>query len=186
MALKQREKRTVLVGGGGFLLIAVVWFLFLREGSLWDQWVGVNERIEEQEISLQKMERLHRKYAVLRSKTDQILRGMGGVGGETVLNQGLIEKLAAEKAPAAELTKMNTRNRTVHDLYKVVELQVELAGVPLDQLVDFLYAVEYQNGGSQVIRELTVALNRKNDDLLDVEATIISAEPLKNQGAERK
>ncbi len=180
MALKEREKRTLFIGGMAFVLIFLGWLLIFRESSPWNRWLDFKETISARENVLDRMGRLQRRYVRLRAETERVQRRMAIGDGETELSRGLVEKLVKEKSPSASVKQMVPDRQVVHGVYQEVKIKVELTDLPLPELIALLYALEYE-GGPQVIQELTVNLNRKNNDLLDAEITVAAASPL-NKG----
>lgn len=178
MALKEREKRTLLVGGVSTLLIVLGWLLIFREESPWNRWLDFKTTIADRENVLDRMGRLQRQYFRLRSETERVQRRMATGEGETELSRGMVEKLVREKAPSASVKQMVPDRQVVHGVYQEIKVKVELTDLPLPELIALLYALEYE-GGPQVIQELTVDLNRKNNDLLDAVITVAAASPLK-------
>jgi len=185
MALKEREKKTVLLGGMGVILVILAWFLFLREGSSWNRWLDLSDKVVQREDDLSKIHRLQRSFIKLQARTEKVKRRMADAGKEAVLSRGLVERLVGNKAPTAELKQMKTSSDPIHGIYLETEVKVELAGLSLEQLINLLYALEYE-AGPQVIRELMVDLNRKNNDLLDAEITIVAASPLEQEQGDKK
>jgi len=181
MALKEREKRTLLLGGMGFGLLLLLWVLLLRAESPWHRWLDLNDEIAQREDTLERMRRLQRRHIKLQAQTDKVMKRMATGEQGMVLSQGLVERLVQKRAPTADLKQMKQQDRPVHGIYRETEVKVELTRLTLEQLIDLLYALEYEEG-TQVVRELLVELNSKNADLLDAEITIVSASPLNGGG----
>jgi type II secretory pathway component PulM len=179
--LKPREKRTLAVGGAVFIVLLLSWYFFFWENSLWAKWQDVRDKIEMRENILRRMLKVRRQYLALQLKIDQILSQMTDQGKEMAL-KGFLEKTVGEKSPSASLNRMKTNINTVHNLYREMNVLVKLDRVLLPELVDLLYSIENE-GEALKIKELTIDLNKKNPEHLDVEITIISAVPLEGESS---
>lgn len=180
--LKPREKRTLMAGGAVFLVLLLVWYFFLWENSPLSRWREVQEKVVRRDEVLRKMLNLRRKYVLLQGQINEILgRMQGQEAGDSP--KGFLEKIVREKAPTAKLERMKARTNPVHDLYRETEVWVKLGRVILPEMVDVLYGVETE-GNALKVKELSIEIARKEPDFLDVEFTVISAEPLNNKTQE--
>jgi len=181
-SLKPREKRTLMVGGAVFLVLLLLWYFFIWENSPLSRLREAQDRLVRREEVLRKMLNLRRKYVLLQGKINEILAQMQGrEGGDSP--KGFLERIVREKAPSAELERMKARTNPVHDLYRETEVEVKLGRMVIPELVDVLYGVEAE-GNALKVKELSIELARKSPDFLDVEFTVISAEPLDNMNRE--
>ena len=175
--LKPREKRTIIVGGVLLAFLLASWFLFLGESSLWEQYRILKTRVAARQEVYRKMVRLNRKYRIIRKRANDIISRLGSrPEGWTV--EGFLENTVQEQAPGAVLKRMKPRSETVHNLYRESSAWVSLGKIALPELVDFLYGVEYSESPLQ-IRELKIEDEKKFPGLLEVELTVVTAQPLK-------
>lgn len=152
------------------------WYLFLAENSLWEQYRRRESQVVVRRDVYRKMRRLNRQYRVTRKRAEGIISRLGSrPEGWTV--EGFIEKTVHEFAPGATLKRMKPSSETVHDLYRKSSAWVNLGRISLPELVDFLYGVEYGETPLQ-IRELKIEDEKKSPGLLEVELTVVTAEPL--------
>ena len=182
--LKPREKRTIIVGGVLLAFLLAGWYLFLGDNSLWEQYRRLKNQVGVRQGIYRKMTRLDRQYRVTRKRAEEVISRMGSKPDGWTL-EGFIEKMVQEQAPGAVLNRMKPRSKTVHDLYRESSAWVNLGKISLPALVDFLYAVGYSESPLQ-IRELKIKDEKKSPGLLDVELTVVTAQPMKTPAKARK
>lgn len=174
--LKHREKVTIIAGLVGLLVLLLAWEIYFRENSRWKQYQAARNRSRSREELLEEMVRFERSYVRVQSEVE-LIRSSLLIREEGVAIQGVLERTAAENIPAAQLVRMGVRTSNIEDLYRETLVIMELQGVSLPELVDFIHSVE--TGGLNLrVRGLKVDLNRQNPDLLDVEFTVSAVSDL--------
>ena len=176
MGLKPREKRTVILGGGFLFLMAVLYFFYLSEDSLYNQWTELRNEVAGRREVLARVVRGQVRYRDLRQEIGQITARLAGADREDTL-RGYLERLIKESAPTAQLKRMPSRDQTVDDLYRQTQVTIDLENVTIPELVAIMTAMESSNQGIS-IQGLKVTLSRGGEDRLDAIVTALSARPI--------
>ncbi len=174
--LKQREKVTVITGLSVFLVLFLVWFFYFWENSSWNQYQAARRRVQAREELLDQMVRYQRRYNRVQGEID-LIRSRFLLREEGAAIQGLLERTAGEIIPSAELVRMGVRTADIEDLYRETRVIMELQGVSLPELVEFVHRLEAGEFNLRV-SGLKIDLNRRNPDLLDVELTVTAVSDL--------
>ncbi len=177
MKLKKREKQTLILGGVGALLVLLLWYIYLWDNSLYNRWSALRSEVTARESVLLKMIGLRGRHQRIQQDITTLTARMAERGG-TVSLKGFLEKLIKEQAPAVDLKRMKSRDKTVQDLYRQTFVTVHLGNVTIPELVNILAGMEASAEGMKV-RELKIKLGRHSDDRLNVDFTVVSVRPLK-------
>lgn len=177
MKLKKREKRTLILGGLAALLIFLIWYIYLWDNSLYNHWSDLRSEVMNRESVLLKMIGLRGRHQRIQHDIATVTARMAEQGGAASL-KGFLEKLIKEQAPAVDLKRMKSRDKTVQNLYRQTFVTVHLGNVTIPELVNILAGMESSAEGMKV-RELKIKLGRHSDDHLDVDFTVVSVRPLK-------
>ncbi len=173
MKFKKQEKRTLIIGGIAVLIIALLWFFYLSDDSLYNRWSKLRSEVISREDVLSRMVRLRARYARLQQETGMVTNRMAVPGASTSL-KGFMEKLIKEQAPTVDVRRMKSREKNIQDLYRQTFLTVHLEKVTIPELLNILTAMESSPEGMKVQR-LEIKLSRKVADKLDVDFTVVSA-----------
>ena len=177
MKLKKREKRTLILGGIAALLISLIWYIYLWDNSLYNRWSDLRSEVTARESNLLKMIGLRGRHQRIQQDVATVTARMAERGGTASL-KGFLEKLIKEQAPAVDLKRMKSQDKTIQDLYRQTFVTVHLGNVTIPELVNILAEIEASAEGMKV-RELKIKLGRHSDDHLDVDFTVVSVHALK-------
>ena len=161
------------MGGIAVLIIALLWFFYLSDNSLYNRWSKLRNEVISREDVLSRMVRLRARYARLQQETGMVTNRMAAPGSSTSL-KGFLEKLIKEQAPTVDVRRMKARYEDIQDLYRQTFLTVHLEKVTIPELLNILAALESSPEGMKVQR-LEIKLSRKVADKLDVDFTVVSA-----------
>ena len=161
------------MGGIAVLIIALLWFFYLWDDSLYNRWSKLRSEVISREDVLSRMVRLRARYARLQQETRLVTSRLAAPGAATSL-KGFLEKLIKEQAPTVDVRRMKSREENIQNLYRQTFLTVHLEKVTIPDLLDILAAMESSSEGLKVQR-LEIKLSRKVADKLDVDFTVISA-----------
>lgn len=176
MGLKPREKRTVILGGGFLFLMAVLYFFYLSEDSLYHRWSELRNEVAERQAVLARVVRAQVRYRDLQQEVAQATSRLAGAGREDTL-RGYLERLIKEKAPSSRLRRMPSRDQTVADLYRQTQVTIDLEAISISELIEIMAGMESSDQGLKV-QGLKVTLNRGGEDQLDAVITAIAARPM--------
>jgi len=177
MKFKRREKRTLVLGGLAALIIFLIWYIYLWDNSLYNHWSDLRNEVMNRESILLKISGLRGRHQRIQHDIAAVTARMAEGGGTESL-KGFLEKLIKEQAPAVDVKRMKSRDKTVQDLYRQTLVTVSLGNVTIPELVNILAGMESSAEGMKV-RELKIKLGRHSDDHLGVDFTVISVRPLK-------
>jgi hypothetical protein len=173
MKFKKQEKRTLIIGGIAVLIIALLWFFYLSDNSLYNRWSKLRSEVISREDVLSRMVRLRARYARLQQETGMVTNRLASPESSISL-KGFLEKLIKEQAPTVDVRRMKSREENIQDLYRQTFLTVHLEKVTIPELLNILAAMESSPEGMKVQR-LEIKLSRKVADKLDVDFTVVSA-----------
>lgn len=177
MALQPREKRTVILGGILFFLMAVLYFFVLSENSLYNRYSELQDDVRSRQEVLARVVRTQVAYRDLTREVGLVTSQLAGADREATL-KGYLEKMIREEAPSARLKRMPSRDQTVADLYRQTLVTIDLENVTIPELVGIMSVMESSDQGIKV-QGLKVTLSRGREDQLDAVITALAARPLK-------
>jgi type II secretory pathway component PulM len=184
LTLKSREKRTLVIGAVALVLLALGWYLFFWENSLWAHYRNLQAEAVVREGVLRQMLRQERHAATVNSRLDRIKARMQTQGQGPALEE-MLDGLVKEKAPSAEVPMMKPESpQTVEGLYRVNAVEVKLLRVPLSELVDLLYTVDHLTPGLKV-RELKIKEDKNDPSLLEAEFVAVAGSPIEEEKAKK-
>lgn len=161
------------MGGIVVVIIALLWFFYLSDDSLYNRWSTLRTKVISQEDILSRMVRLRARYARLQQETGIVTTRMALPGGSTSL-KGFLEKLIKEQAPTVDVRRMKSREKNIQDLYRQTFVTVHLEKVTIPELLNILVGMESSPEGMKV-QKLSIKLSRKVASKLDVDFTVVSA-----------
>lgn len=161
------------MGGVVVLIIALLWFFYFWDNSLYNRWSKLRSEVISQEDILSRMVRLRARYARLRQETGMVTNRLAAAEGSASL-KGFLERLIKEQAPAVDLKRMKSREKNIQDLYRQTFVTVHLEKVTIPELLNILAGMESSPEGMKV-RRLEIKLSRKAADKLDINFTVVSA-----------
>ena len=169
------ERERVLVGtAGGLLLVALLWFAALA--PILDLASSATSGVAAAESDLVAMKRLRREYDEVSARLGSVERRIQAKGqGRNILT--LLESLAATSGVQVE--SLDPRQGASNDRYRETKVEVQLKGVTLGQLVDYLHNIE---SSAQLLSVKSLRVKTRSDAtqnaLLDVTFAVSSFEPL--------
>ncbi len=156
--------------------MAVIYFFYLSEDSLYNRWSELRNDITGRQEVLARMVRAQVRYRGLQREVGRVSARLAGAGRDDTL-RGYLERLVKEQAPAALLKRMPSRDQTVADLYRQTQVTIDLENVTIPELVAIMSAMEVSDQGIKV-RGLKVTLSRGGEDQLDAIITALAARPM--------
>ena len=184
IALKPREKKTLAIGGVALVLLALGWYLFFWEDSLWAHYRNLQGEAVAREGILRQMLREERRSSVVAARLERIKAGMQTQGQGPALEE-VLDGLGKEKAPSAEVPMMKPEApQTIEGLYRVNAVEVKLLRVPLAELVDLLYTIDHRTPGLKV-RELKINEDKNDPTLLEAEFVAVAGSPIEEGKAKK-
>ncbi|MCA9509452.1 MAG: type II secretion system protein GspM [Myxococcota bacterium] len=171
--LSQRE-RLLLGTAGGLAALMLVWFVAVA--PLLDLAGRASAGVVDAEQDLSSMKRLRREYDEVKARLGSVERRIQAKGqSRNILT--LLESLAATSGVKVE--SLDPRQGASNEVYRETKVEVELSGVTLSQIVDYLHNIE---SSPQLLSVKSLRMKTRGeggpDALLDVTFAVSSFEPL--------
>ena len=165
--LSPRE-RSLLFGAAGVTAFLFVWL------GLYDPMVGALDRVDRQIATARRdaatVAALADRYRSLSQEVED-LESSGGKGGESSLFVEL-ESTAVPIVGRERIVSMNPQSRPVGDRFEEDTVDLRLEGVPMRDVIELLYTIEYKDPPMRVAR---AAFKREYKDPSLIDATLVVA-----------
>lgn len=137
-----KRERIALLGGGGFLFLLLLYQLGIS--PLGERIEILEGKIRGREESLREIRSLKNEYLSRRENLKLVEQGLVARGEDFHLFS-FLERLTVEVGIRERISSMRPRERPVSDLYKESVVEVELKGINLSELTNYLYLIENPN-----------------------------------------
>jgi len=167
--LEPRERLLVSLAAGVALLVLVYAVLVMPIAHAYH---AAAERVAKQESALAQGDLLAKKYEMIKGDLAAAEKEVAAGTRGNLLT--ILESLA--HSSKIKVDSMQPQAGASNELYRETKVQIEIKGVTLAQLVQYLFAIE---STPQRISVKSLRLNRQKDpSLLDVSFSVSSFEPV--------
>jgi type II secretory pathway component PulM len=160
--LSQREQR-VLIGAGAVLILILI---YLGVDSILQGYDNLEGKIAKQRVEVENLTRLRQQYMEAHKELEDIKAKLDKMEkGFSVLS--FIEDLANKENIRENIGSVKPKTIPLNDDYDESIVELKMANVTLNKLVDFIYKIE-NSGHLLKVKRLRIKTRYDDRDLLNV------------------
>ena len=162
------RERTMLYAAASVTALLVAW-LGIYE-PMTNALSDLDRKIQIARRDAASVQALAERYRTLRTEVAELEGGDASAGGASLFSQ--LESTAVPIVGRERIVSMNPSSRPVGDRFEEDLVDMRLEGVPLRQLIELLYTIEYKDPPMRLSR---AALKREYKDPSLIDATLVVA-----------
>ena len=171
--LSNREKKTVVIGGIGLLILLIVFGWLLPNLDKINQ---LDRMIVAEQDRLNKIKKLYGDFQALNQRADTVKELIESRGSGDFSIASVVENMARQTEILERIQYLKPAYAPVSDVYREASVALKATLVPPEQLVDFLYQIEASDLLLN-IRSLQIRIHSKEEGKLDATMTVFTLLP---------
>ena len=174
MAVSDRERKLLIFGGGGLALFVLFWFIIPAILGGGGNGTTVDD-IGKEKSDLEAIRKMIKDFDTTRDDYQKIERAINSQKNVSILAE--LEALADAANIKANIESMDTKSKPKNEFFKEDAVDIRLIKLTLDQLITFLYSVEYSPKVLRV-KKMHLEVRYDNPDLINADIEISTFKPL--------
>ena len=171
--LSNREKRTVIIGGIGILVLGIVFGWLLPS---FDKIKQLDRMIVAEQDRLNKIKRLYGEFEAMNQRAEAVKKLIESRESGDFSIASVVENMARQTEILDRIQYLKPAFAPVSDVYREASVSLKATVVTPEQLVNFLYQIESSDLLLNV-RSLQIRIHSQEEGKLDATMTVFTLLP---------